>query len=115
MNKTVIGALLALCSSAALAAPAAYAPPAETARLAPGPGVAAARANCMVCHSLDYITTQPRTFPDPVAFWSGEVAKMKKAYGATFRDDDAQAIVSYLAATYGRDEATANKPAAGQP
>jgi mono/diheme cytochrome c family protein len=115
MNKTVIGVLLALCSSTALAAPIAYAPPAETARLAPGPGVAIAQANCVVCHSVDYIVTQPRTFPDPAAFWTGEVAKMKKAYGATFRDADAQAIIAYLVATYGRDEATAKKPAPGQP
>jgi mono/diheme cytochrome c family protein len=109
MNRAVFGALLALCGSAALAAPAAYAPPAETARFAPGPGMEVAQANCMICHSVDYIITQPRTFPDPKAFWSGEVTKMKKAYGAPFRDTDAQAIVDYLAATYGRDDAAAAK------
>jgi mono/diheme cytochrome c family protein len=99
------GGLAALCASAALAAPVAYTPPAETARFAPGPGVEVAQANCMICHSVDYVITQPRTFPDPKAFWSGEVAKMKKVYGAPFRDADAQAIVDYLAAAYGRDEA----------
>jgi mono/diheme cytochrome c family protein len=115
MNKLAIGGLLALCSSAALAAPVAYTAPAETARLASGPGMAVAQANCRVCHSVDYITTQPRTFPDPVAFWSGEVAKMRKAYGAALRDADAQAIIAYLASTYGRDEATAKTPAQVQP
>jgi mono/diheme cytochrome c family protein len=107
MRPFAIGGLMAFCASATLAAPVAYAPPAETAKLAPGAGVEVARSNCMICHSVDYIITQPRSLPDPKAFWSGEVAKMKKAYGAPFRDADAQTIVDYLAETYGRDEAVA--------
>lgn len=76
--------------------------PAETAALAPGPNLGTVQANCAGCHSADYITTQPRSFPDPHAFWSAEVAKMRKAYGASIAETDVQPIVDYLTAAYGR-------------
>jgi uncharacterized protein (DUF697 family) len=37
----------------------------------------------------------------PEAFWAGEVAKMRTAYGAPMTDDDAKTVVKYLTATYG--------------
>ncbi len=77
-------------------------PPPETAALAPGPNLEVARSHCGLCHSVDYITTQPRSFADPRAVWTAEVAKMRKAYGAPLTDDDAAKIVDYLVATYGR-------------
>jgi len=89
---------LGLCLVAApgMAAPVAYDPPPETATLPPGPGLEVAEANCMTCHSVDYITTQPHSVKDPRAFWTAEVAKMKKAYGAPIQDPDAARIVDYL-------------------
>jgi cytochrome c553 len=103
MMRAIVGILsCVMAASSALADPPHYAPPAETARLSDGPGDATARAHCVTCHSADYITTQPRTFADPLAFWSAEVAKMKKAYGAPIADADSQTIVAYLVANYGR-------------
>jgi sulfite dehydrogenase (cytochrome) subunit B len=80
------------------ASPLSYTLPEETATLRPGPGMETAQNNCVTCHSLDYISTQPpnrgRTF------WQAEVTKMIKAYHAPINDADAQAIVDYLAKTY---------------
>jgi mono/diheme cytochrome c family protein len=91
--------LIVVAAGGSVAArPISYAPPPETASLPPAPGVEAATANCLGCHSADYITTQPRTFKDQRAFWTGEVAKMKKAYGAPIHDQDVPAIVDYLTA-----------------
>ena len=90
-------ALLAgLLGGAATAKPVEYTPPPETASLPAAAGMEAVRANCTECHSADYITTQPRTFKDQRAFWAGEVAKMKKAYGAPIQDQDVPTIVDYL-------------------
>lgn len=92
-------------ASAAAAAPVAYAPPPEAAKLAPGPNLEIAQSHCGICHSVDYITTQPRNFANPRAVWSAEVAKMRKTYGAPITDEDAAKIVDYLVAAYGSDPA----------
>ena len=91
-----------LIAAAAWAAPVRYDLPEETAALAPGPNLGTVQANCSGCHSADYITTQPRSFPDPAAFWGAEVAKMQKAYGAPVADADVPAIVDYLVQAYGK-------------
>jgi cytochrome c553 len=102
MRRALFALAAVAITGAATAAPVSYRPPPETATLAPGPDSELAMAHCAACHSVDYITTQPRKLPQPVAFWAAEVAKMKKAYGAKFDDDEARRIVAYLAATYGR-------------
>lgn len=88
---------------AAAAAPAAVALkielPKETATLKPGPGVDAANAQCRTCHSVDYITTQPRD--KPFTFWKAEVEKMKKVYGAPIPDDQIDPVADYLTRNYG--------------
>jgi cytochrome c553 len=99
--KTLAGLVAGLVFAAsAAAAPPTYQPPPETAELAPGPNVEFAQGFCSVCHSLDYITTQPRQLPDPAAFWTAEVSKMQKAYGARLSDDNKQKIIEYLAQVY---------------
>ena len=87
---------------AATARPIHYELPEETAELAPGPGLEVVQANCVACHSADYISTQPRNFRDPTSFWTAEVNKMLHSYGAPVEESDVKAIVDYLAATYGR-------------
>jgi mono/diheme cytochrome c family protein len=72
--------------------------PPETGTLKPGPGVELAQANCLTCHSVEYISTQP---PMPKAFWEASVKKMREKYGAPTPDDAVQKLVEYLAATYG--------------
>ncbi len=73
--------------------------PPETATLKPGPGVDEVNGQCRTCHSMDYITTQPRD--KPLAFWKAEVEKMKKVYGAPIPDDKIDALSEYLARNYG--------------
>lgn len=90
-------AVLAL-PMAVLAAPVTYTLPDETATFLPGPGVEVAEANCMTCHSIDYINYQPPKKGDK--FWTAVVTKMIKVYAAPISEEDAQTIAAYLAATY---------------
>jgi len=87
---------------AAQAAPRSYALPEETATLADGPHLDVVQGNCVACHSAEYISTQPRGLANPKAFWTAEVVKMQKAYGAPVADADVPAIVDYLVQTYGK-------------
>src|SRR5574340_6014 len=73
--------------------------PQETAQLKPGPGLAAARDNCMICHSVDYIYMQP---PLTKEQWHAEVVKMKKVMGAPIADGDIDSIVQYLMSQNGK-------------
>ena len=94
--------LAALLAGSAQAAPVNYQLPEPTATLAPGPGQELAEGMCGACHSVDYITTQPRNVANARAFWAAEVTKMQKAYGAPLDDENAQKIVDYLVAAYGK-------------
>ena len=76
------------------------------AELKPGPGVEVVRANCIACHSTDYIVRQPHS---DAKRWEGEVKKMISVYGAPIGDADAKVIVEYLAAGYGPAQANATK------
>ncbi len=73
--------------------------PQDNAGFEPGPGADIANAHCLVCHSAQYITTQPRD--KPLAFWKAEVEKMKKAYGAPIPEDQVEPLAAYLARSYG--------------
>lgn len=100
MMRAVIA--LVVAAGPAWAAPLVYTLPEETAVFAPGPGVEVVQQNCSGCHSADYVSTQPRPLADPVAFWTAEVGKMRKVYGAPIEEKDVAAIVGYLAGTYGK-------------
>jgi hypothetical protein len=69
-------------------------------KLRDGPGRALVEANCVMCHSLDYI---PMNSPllDRKG-WEASVNKMIKVMGAPVAEADARAIVDYLAAQYGK-------------
>ena len=82
------------------AKPISYDLPEETATLKPGPNVEVAQGNCMGCHSVDYIITQPRGPQFKKDFWQAEVTKMIKVYGAPIDEKDVPAIVDYLSTTY---------------
>lgn len=94
--------LLFAVPAIAVAAPVHYQPPPETAKLAPGADRDMVQGICATCHSVDYIVTQPRSFPDMRAFWTAEVAKMRAPYGAPIDDAQVAKIVDYLAAAYGK-------------
>ncbi|MCG5249069.1 SorB family sulfite dehydrogenase c-type cytochrome subunit [Methylorubrum extorquens] len=91
-------ALFAVSTGTAGAGPVSYDLPEDTAKLRPGPGAEIAEAHCLTCHSPDYIAMQPAKKGH--AFWSAEVTKMIKVYGAPIEEADAKAIADYLAATY---------------
>jgi mono/diheme cytochrome c family protein len=73
--------------------------PNETSTLKPGEGADVANGQCLICHSAEYITTQPRD--KPLAFWKAEVQKMKKVYGAPIPDDQIDSVAEYLTRNYG--------------
>jgi sulfite dehydrogenase (cytochrome) subunit B len=73
--------------------------PPDAVTLPPGPGADVTQTQCAFCHSLDYITTQPR---GPATQWQGVVTKMQKVYGAPISEDNAKLIAEYLAAHYAR-------------
>jgi sulfite dehydrogenase (cytochrome) subunit B len=82
------------------AKPLSYDLPDETAALKPGPNVELVQNNCIACHSVDYIQTQPQGPGFKKDFWRAEVTKMIKVYGAPIDECDVGKIVDYLAATY---------------
>lgn len=72
--------------------------PVETALLPPGAAKGAEAASlCMMCHSVDYLSTQP---PMPRGFWQAEVRKMVNTYGAPIPPDQIPLIVEYLDSAY---------------
>ncbi len=94
----VLLALLSLAASGVIAKPLIYTMPAEEPSFREGQGKQIAERRCLACHSADYISTQPRALG--AAFWRAEVSKMRKLYAAPISDNDAEAIVDYLARNY---------------
>ena len=68
------------------------------AELKPGPGVDVVRANCVACHSTDYIARQPDS---EAKKWEAEVKKMISVFGAPISEADTKVIVDYLSSAYG--------------
>ena len=77
--------------------------PPETAayRASPLPGYQLVRQNCLICHSAQYVLTQPPT--SARGYWEATVVKMKKAFGAPFAEEDIPSMVDYLVKTYGAE------------
>ncbi|HWQ37664.1 MAG TPA: cytochrome c [Burkholderiales bacterium] len=69
-------------------------------RLKDAPGRELVEANCIMCHSLDYIQMNS-PFLDRKG-WEASVNKMIKAMGAPIREEDVPPIVDYLVSNYGR-------------
>lgn len=82
----------------ALAAEVTITLPTETPVFKPAAGVELVQANCLVCHSSDYIAQQPAK---PRDFWEATVKKMIEKYGAPTTPEVATHIVEYLTANYG--------------
>ena len=85
-----------ICALAALAVAAGE----ETVQLKEGPGVDKVRANCVSCHSLDYIALNSPFLDDKG--WDAEVKKMINAFKAPIKPEDAAPIAEYLARYYGK-------------
>ena len=100
MRRAVLTLFLSAAAVAALAKPVAYEPPEETATFRRAPGVELADANCLGCHSADYVEMQPRGPGFGRDFWRAEVAKMVNVYQAPIEPADVDAIADYLASAY---------------
>ena len=97
---------LALATAAALLAATAFAQPAaielplgETPPELADPASEVVVNNCSACHSLDYITTQPRGKGE--TFWRDSVAKMINVYRAPVTPEDAEAVALVLGRKFG--------------
>lgn len=75
--------------------------PVETASYKPSrlPGYNLTLQRCLICHSAQYVATQPAS--SPRSYWDATVHKMKNAFGAPVNDEDIPLIVEYLFKTYG--------------
>ena len=65
-----------------------------------GAGKEAVMANCVQCHSVDYVQMNS-PFLDRKG-WEAEVNKMIKAFGAPIKEEDIPEIVDYLVKNYGK-------------
>ena len=98
MTSTICLALLA-CGLVLHAAEKFSLPP-ETSGFKPGAGAETAIAQCLLCHSADYVSTQPRLARTA---WKAIVLKMRDKYGAPVPEDKLERLVDYLAKIYGAD------------
>ncbi len=72
--------------------------PPETGAFKQDTGAEIANGQCLTCHSVEYVTTQPKMGN---VFWKAEVVKMQQKYGAAIPDSQVDEVVAYLARNYG--------------
>ena len=65
-----------------------------------GETAAPIRRHCALCHSFDYIATQPRLSRTG---WAASVEKMRAKYGAPISTNDVPALVNYLVKNHGKE------------
>ena len=74
--------------------------PSETNAFKQYTGAEIANAHCLVCHSVEYVSTQP---PMPRAFWKSSIQKMQQRYGAAIPEAQMDALTDYLTRNYGKE------------
>jgi len=74
--------------------------PVETTQLKEGEGLKVLSTNCLLCHSMDYVSTQPLLTR---AQWSAGVDKMRARFGAVLSTNAIPPIVEYLTRNYGQE------------
>jgi len=97
--------VLACCfGGMALAAPRTITLPTDAPpmKASPLPGYAKAQANCVACHTAEYLLYQPPTAPR--GYWTAMVKRMKVVFNAPIDDADMPDIVDYLVKTYGNEQ-----------
>lgn len=67
------------------------------------PGYGKATADCVACHSAEYMAYQPATAPR--AYWEAMVKRMKTVFKAPIDEADVPLLVDYLVKTYGNEQA----------
>ena len=101
MNLPLIS-FLVLSAAAVFAADSPFTLPRETTKLKPGAGGALVAGQCLICHSADYISTQPRLTR---VQWQAGVTKMQQKYGALIATNSVDKLVDYLVKNYGSEPA----------
>ena len=66
------------------------------------PGYEKTQANCVTCHSAEYMLYQPPTAPRP--YWEAMVKRMKQVFNGPINEEDMPLIVDYLVKTYGNEQ-----------
>jgi len=104
LKTTLATAALLGAAAGACAAPKTIELPPDGMQLTPStlPGYEKAQAQCVSCHSAEYMKYQPATAPR--AYWEAMVKRMKDVFKAPINDADMPAIVDYLAKTYGAEQ-----------
>ena len=74
--------------------------PQETAVYKSAPGADLANAQCLTCHSAEYVSSQP---PLSRTFWKSSVDKMIGKYGASIPAEQVEPIVDYIVKNYGNE------------
>jgi mono/diheme cytochrome c family protein len=67
--------------------------PVSEAVFPPGNGAQIANGQCLMCHSAGMVRRQPPLSQDD---WTGEINKMRSAYGAPIPSDQVEALARYL-------------------
>ena len=101
-GKTVL-VCVGLAAACGWSADSRFALPTETVKFKPWANVELLNKQCLVCHSADYVSTQPAL---PRAAWAAIVQKMREKYGAAIPSEQTNGIVEYLGAVYGKPPAT---------
>ncbi len=73
--------------------------PEESIALKNAPGADLVKANCLMCHSVEYITTQPPFTRDQ---WKASVTKMQQKFGAPVAPETVDPLVDFLLSAYGK-------------
>jgi sulfite dehydrogenase (cytochrome) subunit B len=95
----LVAVAVAIC--VARAADKAWRLPEETSKLEKGEGVELVTTQCSLCHSADYISTQPRMNR---AAWTATITKMRDKYGAPVPTNSVDQLVTYLVKQYGTEK-----------
>ncbi len=75
--------------------------PLETSSFIRGEHSDIASAQCLICHSAEYVTTQPRL--NRVG-WKASIVKMREKYGAPISTNQVEQLADYLVTFYGAAE-----------
>lgn len=104
MKKLCAFVIAAAFATGAFAVSKTIQPPPDAEQLRPSalPGYAKAQANCVACHSAEYMVYQPPTAPR--GYWENMVKRMKAVFKAPIADEDMPVIVDYLVKTYGAEQ-----------
>jgi mono/diheme cytochrome c family protein len=95
--------LIGIAIAVALLSPAAALADETAVKLKDGRGKDLVESSCIMCHSLDYIPMNS-VFLDRKG-WDATLTKMIKMMGAPISEQDAAAILDYLAENYARKDA----------